>query len=184
MISQKLENANKVIPKIFSDASLDKIKSEPLRGMIKEFFGKRDHIGFYLHGEPGVGKTFTAYAIFKYIDSEGGPVRLIKAMDIIDAVKAGYEGFAGDKTLYQQDMANFLQDLSSFKGVLIIDDIGSEKFSEAVTTEYYKIVNERYEEMRPTIYTSNLSLGELSDKIGDRIVSRIIRTTKAVKLTN
>lgn len=181
MNSQKLENVNKVIPKIFGEASLDKLRSESLKTMVKEFFLKKDHIGFYIHGEPGVGKTFAAYAIYKYINDEGGPVRLVKAMDIIDAVKAGY-GVFGEKTLYQQDMEFFLGDLSSFKGVLIVDDIGAEKFSEAVTTEYYKIVNERYEEMRPTIYTSNLSLGELSDKIGDRIVSRIIRTTKPIEL--
>jgi len=182
MNSQKLENANKVIPKIFSEATLDKIKSNPLKEMIKAFYEKKDHIGFYIQGEPGVGKTFAAYAIFKYINDLGGPVRLIKAMDIIDAVKAGYS--SGEKTLYQQDMEYFLGDLASFKGVLIVDDIGTEKFSEAVITEYYRIVNERYEEMRPTIYTSNFGLVELSDKVGDRIVSRIQRTTKAVELTN
>jgi len=183
MNSQKLENANKVIPKIFSEATLEKIKNEPLKEMIKEFFEKKDHIGFFIQGEPGVGKTFVAYAIFKYINDLGGPVRLIKAIDIIDAVKAGYN-VSGEKTLYQQDMEYFLVDLAKFKGVLIVDDIGTEKFSEAVITEYYRIVNERYEEMRPTIYTSNFGLGELSDKVGDRIVSRIQRTTTAVELTN
>jgi DNA replication protein DnaC len=38
---------------------------------------------------------------------------------------------------------------------------------------WYIIIDRRYSDMKPTIYTSNLSLGEIAEFYGDRIASRL-----------
>jgi DNA replication protein DnaC len=58
--------------------------------------------------------------------------------------------------------------------VLVLDDIGVEMSTDWAYQMLYLIIGERYNEMRPTIITSNLSLQKLGDKFQDtRIPSRI-----------
>lgn len=56
---------------------------------------------------------------------------------------------------------------------LIIDDIGVEKVSEWAMQIWYMIIDRRYSEMMPTIYTSNLSIGDVAESLGKRIASRL-----------
>jgi len=72
----------------------------------------------------------------------------------------GTEGTLQDRLLYN---SNFL----------ILDDIGAEKVTDWVEEFLYLVVNTRYEKNHPMIFTSNLPLSKLADKIGDRIVSRV-----------
>jgi len=57
--------------------------------------------------------------------------------------------------------------------LMLLDDIGSEKVTEWVEEFLYLTVNKRYEHVHPMIFTSNLPLSKLAEKIGDRTVSRI-----------
>jgi len=57
---------------------------------------------------------------------------------------------------------------------LILDDIGAEKVSDWTLQSLSIIINNRYEYLKPTIFTSNFNLDQLADKLGDdRIPSRI-----------
>ena len=66
--------------------------------------------------------------------------------------------------------------------LLIVDDIGAEKPSEWVRERLLSFINTRVSNELTTIYTSNLSLERLREKMGDRIVSRIIGSTKEIEL--
>lgn len=67
--------------------------------------------------------------------------------------------------------------------VLVLDDIGAERPTDWTLGELTLLVDHRYSEELPTILTSNLSLPELSDRLGDdRIPSRISGWCRAVKL--
>lgn len=58
---------------------------------------------------------------------------------------------------------------------LVLDDIGPEMTTDWSYNILYLIISERYDEMLPTIFTSNLSVNELSVKMQDtRIASRIV----------
>ena len=48
---------------------------------------------------------------------------------------------------------------------------------------FYSIINTRYERMLPTFFSSNLSLPELAEKMGDRIASRIAEMCQIIKLS-
>jgi len=57
--------------------------------------------------------------------------------------------------------------------ILIIDDLGSEKPTEAVKSSLYDIINNRTSNYRKTIVTTNLSPEEVVGIYGQRIYSRI-----------
>jgi DNA replication protein DnaC len=65
---------------------------------------------------------------------------------------------------------------------LAIDDLGAEKLTEFVEEVTYFILNEREQNMRKTIITSNLSLAQIADKMGERISSRIAGICDIIKL--
>jgi len=66
--------------------------------------------------------------------------------------------------------------------LLFIDDLGAAKTTEFVEEATYRLINGRYEDMRPSIFTSNLALPELKVAIGDRIASRLAETCTRVVL--
>jgi DNA replication protein DnaC len=66
--------------------------------------------------------------------------------------------------------------------LLMVDDLGAAKSTEFVEEATYRLVNGRYEDMRPSIFTSNLAPGELRGAVGDRIASRLVETCVRVVL--
>ena len=50
---------------------------------------------------------------------------------------------------------------------LVLDDLGIEKTSDWSFQTLYLIINQRYEKLKPVIFTSNLSLEELAGQLGD-----------------
>jgi DNA replication protein DnaC len=63
--------------------------------------------------------------------------------------------------------------------LLVLDDFLSSKPTDWVMDILYRLINYRYEYMKLTIITSNLSLSEIEEKLGDqRITSRIDRMCK------
>jgi DNA replication protein DnaC len=67
-------------------------------------------------------------------------------------------------------------------GLLFIDDLGTAKLTEFTEEATYRLINGRYEDMRPSIFTSNLAADALRDVIGDRIASRLAETCVRVVL--
>ena len=65
--------------------------------------------------------------------------------------------------------------------ILIIDDLGVEKFTDWSIENLYQLVDMRYKKMLPTIFISNLSLKDLSSKVGDRITSRIAEMSEIIR---
>lgn len=58
--------------------------------------------------------------------------------------------------------------------ILVLDDFGAEKTTDWSLTMLYLILSHRYEYNKVTILTSNLSLDELTNQLGDaRLTSRI-----------
>src|ERR671917_458434 len=57
---------------------------------------------------------------------------------------------------------------------LILDDLGSERVTDWVRERIFVIVNHRYRESLPTIFTSNIGPKDLAQLLGERTASRII----------
>lgn len=133
--------------------------------------------GIYIHGEVGTGKTYIAYALQKKYDHpESGQKSIFwNTTELLNEIRADFDREPGDKS----HVEGILMD---HKGLVILDDVGSEKLTDWVAETFYLIINKRYNEMWPTIFTSNLDIQALADRIGGRIVSRIVEMCDVVEL--
>lgn len=67
--------------------------------------------------------------------------------------------------------------------LLVLDDLGAQKTTDWVTERIFVIINARYDELLPTIITSNVYLEELRKTPGwDRIVDRIAEMARPVEV--
>ena len=57
--------------------------------------------------------------------------------------------------------------------LLHLDDLGAEKSTDWVLETLYTIVNQRYQEQRSVIITTNFDHDKLKEQVGERIVSRL-----------
>lgn len=65
--------------------------------------------------------------------------------------------------------------------ILLLDDLGAERKPTEFTEEInFRLINWRYENHKPTLITSNLVPKEISDRLGDRVTSRLIEMCQRV----
>jgi len=119
----------------------------------------------YIHGDVGTGKTVFAAAYARELIKQGRKVMWRSYPDLIMELQDAYRT---ERSAY--DIAKAC---SSFPGWMILDDLGAEKKTDFVCQMTYYILNEREQQMRPTVITSNLKLGEIDTAIHPRISSRI-----------
>lgn len=146
---------------------------ENIQGYIKDI--RKSRKGLYIHGDVGTGKTHIAYSSYGFLAENGVKVKFVNTTELIFDIKKDFDRSPYDKKRHDEV-------LSEFKGVLILDDIGAERITDYVAEVFYFIINKRYNDMLPIIFTSNLTLGELADRIGDRTASRIIEMCDVVEL--
>ncbi len=65
---------------------------------------------------------------------------------------------------------------------LLLDDLGAERASEWVRERIFVIVNHRYREELPTLFTSNVGPKDLAAQLGERTASRIIEMCDWISL--
>ncbi|MDO5097099.1 MAG: ATP-binding protein [Peptostreptococcaceae bacterium] len=130
---------------------------------------KKDNVGLVFIGTVGSGKTFLASAIAnELIETKQIRVKLRNFAQIINDLQKG--GFDLDRNEY---IRNFVS-----VPLLILDDLGIERDTTYAKEQVYQIVNSRYLEHKPTIFTTNLSLENITNSSESmeyqRIYSRIL----------
>jgi DNA replication protein DnaC len=73
----------------------------------------------------------------------------------------------------KENESNVVEEFEHFSTVHAFDDVGVQKISDYTTEAWYNIINYRYSNLLPTVFTSNLSLKEISAYMTDRIASRL-----------
>lgn len=67
--------------------------------------------------------------------------------------------------------------------LLFIDDLGSENKINNITNEYlYLVINERMQNHKKTVITTNLDFKQLQDSYGERIFSRLMHKKQSLKI--
>ena len=181
----KFKNILKDVPKAYIDADISKIEPQIAKQWEDIFHRIAPLRFFYLYGGTGVGKTYTAYAIKKLLSDNNHSAVVVKNTAIIKAIKNSFNFCRDDDPRFDEilDDNDFLRDISLYKGLLIIDDIGSaEKDTPAVIDRYFEIIDERSENGRPMSFTSNFSPNELVPKIGKRTVDRMMMECDPIEL--
>ena len=173
------------VPPAYRDCSFETFQQVPGTGdalaQAKNFSkevrqGRKPSRGLLFHGPPGAGKTHLAIAILH---------------------EAAYRQESASLFINVPTWLQRLRDLRSqqldgeelhwsfprgFK-IVVLDDLGNEKPDDWSRGRLYSLVNERESSRSLTIVTTNLTLGELDDRLGKPIASRIRRLCHEVRLT-
>lgn len=117
-----------------------------------------------LTGKVGTGKTHLACAIANAVIPEHMATAAFGTVaKIIRSIKSTYGG-KGSET---QAIADLLK-----VDLLIIDEVGVQNGSDHELTMLFEIINERYQNLRPTILISNLNTDDLEKFLGQRVMDR------------
>ncbi|HTM32896.1 MAG TPA: ATP-binding protein [Vicinamibacterales bacterium] len=107
--------------------------------------------GLVLYGRHGVGKTHLAVGILKAaIRDKGARGYFFETRELLRLVRDTY-----NRSVEETEMDVLAPVLKA--DLLVLDDLGAERTSDWVQETLGLVVNTRYNERRPTIFTSNLA---------------------------
>jgi DNA replication protein DnaC len=130
--------------------------------------------GLWLMGNTGTGKTTLGMLTAKSALAAGRTVAVYFTPKLLTQIRQTYQ--ATDR---EDAYEAFFRRLTSVD-LLYIDDLGSERHTDWVVEQLYALVNERYENQRSMLVTSNadgdVDRGQrrLEEQIGPRTVSRLV----------
>jgi len=116
-------------------------------------------------GNSGTGKTHLSCAIANYVIKEY--TRTAVFLNVIKAVRSVKETY-GKKTKSEQEAIDWFK----VPDLLILDEVGVQFGSDVEKLILFEILNERYQEVKPTILISNREPAELVEFVGRRVVDR------------
>ena len=124
--------------------------------------------GLYLWGPNGTGKTHLGVAVARACKQ----AMFVNTCHLFDALKESYTTKEPCRVFEQARWAK----------LLILDDLGSERPSGWVQERLYALLNTRWDEMLPTVFTSNYPPKELDSILGARSASRVLGTCLTINI--
>lgn len=116
-----------------------------------------------IYGANGLGKTHLAFASIKHQIAQGRSARYLLAFEFVSDIK---QSWGKDTT------KNLMSEYGSCD-YLVIDEIDKTFGSQTDFIYLYSLVNERYNEMLPTVLITNAKESELLNVIGPSTLSRV-----------
>jgi DNA replication protein DnaC len=129
--------------------------------------------GLIFIGTPGTVKTVIMSLILKYACDKCITSRWIGYRKIVKIIT--------DES-YREDMAEELDRIARYR-LTLIDDIGCSELASWQRNHVNYLIDQRFEKKMPTLYTSNLTDSEISERLGADIWSRIKGTCKIVVMS-
>lgn len=126
-----------------------------------------------LFGPTGTGKTSEAYGAMRVVSLVGIHARwqVVSAADLYARLRPrnGVDSEVEFRSIADAEL-------------LVVDDLGAAKTSPFVEEINFRLVNRRYERVRPTLFTSNIPPKELGAALGERVASRLYEMTRPVAI--
>lgn len=152
-----------VIPSRFGWANLDDLDDEQCSSVdqerLREWSRSPRARNLVLLGPVGTGKSHAGIAACRPSHESGLDVRFLPIEELLDQLRPG-------------GPPNAIYDLADVD-LLIVDEVGAERPTDWTAERFYAVVNRRWLEERPTVFTSNLTPKELGEHIGQRAYSRL-----------
>lgn len=176
---------DEVIPKRYRGA---KVEHPEVRAWIQQYIAAPSEArSLLIMGPVGSGKTHAAYgalraaAVHSLKPNRAGRYILGSWVsttfpDFVSLMRP--RGFAERDDMTSEKYMLSLRETP----LLLLDDLGVGKATEWTEEVTHRLVSGRYDDMRPTIYTTNLAPKDLDQVIGARMVSRLVEQCDRVSL--
>jgi DNA replication protein DnaC len=123
--------------------------------------------GLYFCGGVGTGKTHLAVAVMnELMQRKRVPSLFVTVPEFLDNLREAY-------MIPGRDLDEWMEAVKN-ADLLVLDDLGAEKPNPWVRERLFVVVNHRYREALPTLFTSNIGPRDLATQLGERTASRII----------
>lgn len=133
-----------------------------------KFFADGTHHGLYIYGLPGRGKTTLACATLNACMKRRTTSRFVRTPELLIRL------IQDDDSLFDELVAT---------PVLCLDDVGASQGTDYARRTLQALFDAREDRQHRTIWTSNLTLGELSEFLqDDRLSSRIAGACKIIEV--
>ncbi|MBZ0308048.1 MAG: ATP-binding protein, partial [Anaerolineae bacterium] len=118
-----------------------------------------------LHGSYGTGKTHLAAAVAHECVSRNEYTLFATVPDLLDHLRSSYS---------PQAEVSYDQQFEQMRNVhmLVLDDLGTESGTPWVQEKLYQLIDHRYNNKLPTVFTTNVPLSDLEPRIASRILDR------------
>lgn len=148
--------------------------------VLDEFFSESSLL---FSGGAGRGKTHLAVATLKVLIRKGVPCLFIDFHELLAEIRNSYDERSQSAEL------EILRPVLAVD-VLLLDDLGSQRTTEWVQDTVFHIINVRYNNRKPLLVTTNLSMEPdktsaqetLQDRLGYRVVSRLYEMCTPIEL--
>lgn len=165
------------IPKRFRGVSfdrkpicdLDPFVLRPVRAFVEDVEANLEAgRGLWFTGDVGTGKTSLAMLVSQAAEKVGRSVAVYPVTRLLAEIRDTYDS---DSTGSYMSLFRRLCSVD----LLHLDDLGAEKRTDWVLEQLYAVVNERWQDERSIVVTTNITdLDELREQIGWRTVSRLL----------
>ncbi|MEE3104123.1 MAG: ATP-binding protein [Acidobacteriota bacterium] len=139
--------------------------------------------GLIFIGRPGIGKTHLAVSVLREVTEKGMRGVYYDTRSLLSTIKSTYN------PVTRASEADILQEVMTAE-LLVLDDLGAERLTDWVEETMNLIVNTRYNDRLPTIFTSNHegvpdreNLDSLLCRVGERMYSRLLEMCEFLEFT-
>ena len=135
--------------------------------------------GIYLWGNSGTGKTHLTACMVNELSKQHRPTLFTNFFEISQIIRGTFKSSTDSE-------ANMIEKIANID-FLFIDDLGTEKVTKNgednwLQEKIFEILNKRYNNKKPTIFTSNYSLEDLMNERGlmEKTVDRILEMSSLI----
>lgn len=152
----------------FSEYLADTMDKQKVLDIVVSYLNNQEEVSsvgrsLLFYGNVGTGKTRLATSIVKGWNGVG---YYTTAREYTRLIRSTY---SPGSTVTEQDVVDRFTDYS----ILVIDEIGKQFATDNERYAIFDIINARYNEMKPTVLVSNMSLEDIEEFLGKATVDRI-----------
>ncbi len=159
------------IPLRYGNAAIAEIQREA-REKLSAWAKSRTH-SLVITGPVGVGKTYAACALALLCQEANATTKYTSQASILRAIRSTWG------TRAERSEEGVWRELTT-PSVLIVDDIGAARGNDNDAMRISELIDERYNEQKPTVLVTNLKPEQLKVELGDRAYDRICEGGKLI----